>query len=181
MSYKEDPVKELEKAHKHWKDLYENGCYDPSWADGVNLNLVRNHMLNYQKEIENLYSNKEKPSVYFEEIPEEVNDDYMARKDEILKKAISLCDMYCELKEVQDVLSAEEYLSKKEFNDLHIQIDVNCVRGLKQAIHKQDYVEMRCISRNFEENIHRILEVHEQIMNKQHEEGQQMNIFEMMM
>ena len=31
--------------HKHWDDLKKNGCSDPAWPDGVNLNLVRNHII----------------------------------------------------------------------------------------------------------------------------------------
>lgn len=30
---------------KHWDDLKKNGCSDPAWPDGVNLNLVRNHII----------------------------------------------------------------------------------------------------------------------------------------
>ncbi|MDO4720522.1 MAG: hypothetical protein Q4A78_07655 [Peptostreptococcaceae bacterium] len=30
----------------HWRKMYLYGCQDPNWPDGVNLNLVRNHLLN---------------------------------------------------------------------------------------------------------------------------------------
>lgn len=36
---------ELENDLARWKDIYENGCSDPFWSDGVNLNLKRNHIL----------------------------------------------------------------------------------------------------------------------------------------
>lgn len=51
----EDPLAELEKAYAHWQDLYEHGGSDPTWPDGVNLNLVRNHIINYKRQIEETY------------------------------------------------------------------------------------------------------------------------------
>lgn len=36
---------QLDAAYKHWGDLKKNGCSDPAWPDGVNLNLVRNHII----------------------------------------------------------------------------------------------------------------------------------------
>ena len=32
---------QLDAEYKHWDDLKKNGCSDPAWPDGVNLNLVR--------------------------------------------------------------------------------------------------------------------------------------------
>lgn len=37
--------KQLDAEYKHWDDLKKNGCSDPAWPDGVNLNLVRNHII----------------------------------------------------------------------------------------------------------------------------------------
>ncbi len=34
----------MDAEYKHWDDL-KNGCSDPAWPDGVNLNLVRNHII----------------------------------------------------------------------------------------------------------------------------------------
>ena len=36
---------QLDAEYKHWDDLKKNGCSDPAWPDGVNLNLVRNHII----------------------------------------------------------------------------------------------------------------------------------------
>ena len=35
----------IEQDRKHWQDIFENGCSDPFWEDGVNMNLVRNHII----------------------------------------------------------------------------------------------------------------------------------------
>ncbi len=34
-----------------WKNLNENGGSDPAWPDGMNMNLVRNHVISYKREI----------------------------------------------------------------------------------------------------------------------------------
>lgn len=36
----------LHNDQKRWAEIYQNGCSDPYHADGINLNLVRNHILN---------------------------------------------------------------------------------------------------------------------------------------
>lgn len=35
----------------HWNYILENGCNDPFWPDGTNLNLTRNHIISYKREI----------------------------------------------------------------------------------------------------------------------------------
>lgn len=48
--YAEEIVKEIER----WKYQHENGCNDPFWSDGCNLNLLRAHVIGYKKDIKNL-------------------------------------------------------------------------------------------------------------------------------
>ena len=36
--------REVDASFAQWEDIKENGCQDPSWPDGVNMNLVRNHI-----------------------------------------------------------------------------------------------------------------------------------------
>lgn len=178
---REDPVIELEKAHEHWLDIYENGCFDPSWSDGINLNLVRNHMLYYQKEIEEQYEGQEKPAVYYKAIPDEVDVHYMANTDQILKNAENLFERLAQMQEVSDLLHAEEYLSDKEISQLNIRININRINALKEAIETQDYERMRSISHRPEEEIENVLNAHDRLMNRQHEEGEQLSLFDMMM
>ena len=42
---------QLDAAYKHWDDLKKNGCSDPAWPDGVNLNLVRNHIIYWYRNV----------------------------------------------------------------------------------------------------------------------------------
>lgn len=40
-----DITDELEADIARWHDIQKNGCSDPSWPDGVNMNLKRNHII----------------------------------------------------------------------------------------------------------------------------------------
>ena len=40
---------DLAKDFARWDEINKNGCNDPFWSDGVNMNLVRNHIIaNYR-------------------------------------------------------------------------------------------------------------------------------------
>lgn len=73
-------IMELQKTHARWKDINENGCNDPAWSDGANMNLVRNHIIYYLKQIEDLCAEIEAafPAEYYLPIPPEVENGYMA-------------------------------------------------------------------------------------------------------
>lgn len=40
-----DVMAELDDDIRRWNDIKENGCSDPFWPDGVNMNLKRNHII----------------------------------------------------------------------------------------------------------------------------------------
>lgn len=63
-----------------WNHINENGCNDPFWTDGYNMNLTRNHILSYRNDIANCCEehNFPLPEEYFLKVPPEVDDDYMA-------------------------------------------------------------------------------------------------------
>ena len=84
---------EIEKSLAHWHDMEKNGCSDPFWPDGVNMNLVRNHVIYYLTQIKELSVQPTQMSMFGEaicvsvtanviddpRIPPEVDSDYMAR------------------------------------------------------------------------------------------------------
>lgn len=39
---------------EHWQDVFTNGCSDPAWPDGRNLNLTRNHILSALRGLQDL-------------------------------------------------------------------------------------------------------------------------------
>lgn len=42
-NHETDYAAALENDYARWYELFTKGGFDPSWADGSNLNLVRNH------------------------------------------------------------------------------------------------------------------------------------------
>ena len=76
---------------KHWHDLMANGCNDPFWPDGVNLNLVRNHIIYGLRQIAELSASERQLSMFEistisandvmqdERIPPKVDDNYMVK------------------------------------------------------------------------------------------------------
>ena len=49
---------DLDKAFARWDQINKDGCNDPFWSDGVNMNLVRNHIISHyrllSKKLENV-------------------------------------------------------------------------------------------------------------------------------
>lgn len=62
-----------------WNYINENGCNDPFWPDGCNMNLTRNHIISYRREIEEICeeTGMALPEEYYYKIPPAVNDNYM--------------------------------------------------------------------------------------------------------
>lgn len=65
---------------KQWKAINELGCNDPFWADGANMNLVRNHIVYYKNKIEEICTNYglSYPEEYYLPTPPKVDNGYMA-------------------------------------------------------------------------------------------------------
>lgn len=76
-------AEQLEREFAHWDYLAVNGCNDPFWPDGVNMNLTRNHVIYFKgiiQAINSLYRTG-LPDVYYRETPQKVPDQYMAIPD----------------------------------------------------------------------------------------------------
>ena len=65
---------------EHWKDINQNGCNDPFWSDGCNMNLTRNHIIYYQSKIREVCTENQLPlpEEYYLSLPPEVDNNYMA-------------------------------------------------------------------------------------------------------
>ncbi len=63
-----------------WKHIQEYGCNDPFWPDGCNMNLTRNHILSYKREICEICEENSipLPKEYWLPTPPEVENSYMA-------------------------------------------------------------------------------------------------------
>ena len=80
----EEKVKEycrnIQQEIEHWKDINQNGCSDPFWPDGCNMNLTRNHIIYYQSKIHEACTENQLPlpEECYLSIPPEVDNNYMA-------------------------------------------------------------------------------------------------------
>lgn len=80
IEYRSSVIQELNS----WKHLLVNGCSDPFWSDGVNMNLTRNHIIYYKMKIAELCekNNLPLPEEYYLPTPTEINNNYMAKLDQ---------------------------------------------------------------------------------------------------
>lgn len=143
MTGKENPLEELEKAYAQWESLYKQGGSDPFYADGVNLNLVRNHILYFKRQIEEtqpLYMNSE---AYQREPPPQVEDGYMARAKEIRDNAKTTLTAYKTDPYYQYLLHHREELDDAGLKKTSIRPVLNYAQALETAIREDDLVTMR--------------------------------------
>lgn len=137
-------AKELEASFKTWDDIYLNGCSDPFWSDGVNLNLVRNHII-YAKEI---LSKSEAtlfgmPDSFYRDTPPEVANDYMAAPDRIRHDANESLKLFLNNKSLQYIRDNYRLLSGKAQKSLCIFAVMGYADTLQQAINDDDLLTMR--------------------------------------
>ena len=86
----------IDQDRAHWEDIRVNGCHDPFWPDGTNMNLVRNHIIGFVRQLRDIDRSDHQISVFEllapsgsqiqsdimsdSRIPPEVSNDYMAKE-----------------------------------------------------------------------------------------------------
>lgn len=123
--------------------MYEHGGSDPSWSDGTNLSLLRTHIINCKRKIEEENTMFLLPDAYYRDIPPEVPKDYMARPDEIrenARKAMAVIDADENLKFVRE---QSKSLSEKELKRLCIPAIIGYAENIRRAIAEDDLLTMR--------------------------------------
>lgn len=169
-----------EESFARWDELYKNGGSDPFYADGGNLNLVRNQITYCLKEIIELCKelNCALPAVTAREIPPEVDNDYMANKEGILKDAKKALRALLRHSDYKRLLALRGNYSEKELNKIHYTTVVGYVSRLEEAIASSDYLTMR-LYRNYA----RYIEAIESCLRKSAEltpEHVQLSLFDML-
>ena len=73
-----EQVNRLAERYAHWEQERRDGCVDPNWSDGVNLNLVRNHIINFKRQIRRTCDNFNlpMPAIYYRALPPEMPADF---------------------------------------------------------------------------------------------------------
>lgn len=74
----------IDERFRAWDKIAQNGCSDPFWPDGVNLNLIRNHIIYYYGLLHERQAGQVQISLFDQPastqerpIPPEVPDNYM--------------------------------------------------------------------------------------------------------
>lgn len=133
----------LQNDFERWDYLYEHGGRDPGYADGVNLNLARRHIMIDRKRLEDNPTLFGFPEAYYREIPPEVDPGYMARPDEIRAGARASLAAYRADPDYQFILKHREEIPEKKQSKLYIGAVLGYVSGLEHAIAADDFVAMR--------------------------------------
>ena len=135
-------IENIKDRSNRWQELYNNGGSDPFWSDGINLNLVRNHIIYYKRQIfelceENIFLI---PEEYDQPTPEKVSKAFMAKPDKIMndaKQAYSLyqSDIFTDLFNIIDKIDSQ--LKRTALNI------IGCKHTCRKAIQEYDFVTMR--------------------------------------
>jgi hypothetical protein len=138
-----DYAAELQSDHERWAHIYEHGSSDPFWKDGMGLYLVRNHIINDRRKIEENYAPEDYPDIYFKEIPPEVDRGYMARPDEIRATAKKSLARYKADPNYRYILRHQDDFSPKTKEKLCIDTIIGYATALEHYIKTDSLVDMR--------------------------------------
>ena len=133
----------LQKEFERWEQLYIYGGNDPFYEDGVNLNLIRNHIISYKMKCKEELKTDEYPQDYFKSTPPEIDDTYMARKNEIRKNAKNTLHIYLEDLNYKYILKTMPELTPDQADKANLGNVLGYVEGLQQAIKEDKLVWMR--------------------------------------
>lgn len=133
----------LENSFARWDFIHEYGCSDPFWADGVNMNLVRNHIMYYKQQLSEEATLFLLPKAYYREVPPEVGNNYMARPDEIRQNAARSMQIIDADENLKFVQQQSVHLTEKQLKQLCIPAILGYAENLRRAISEDDLLTMR--------------------------------------
>ena len=133
----------LENSFARWDFIHEYGCSDPFWADGVNMNLVRNHIMYYKQQLSEEATLFLLPKAYYREVPPEVDNNYMARPDEIRQNAARSMRIIDADENLKFVQQQSVHLTEKQLKQLCVPAILGYAENLRRAISEDDLLTMR--------------------------------------
>lgn len=133
----------LENSFARWDFIHEHGCSDPFWADGVNMNLVRNHIMYYKQKLSEEATLFLLPEAYYLEVPPEVDNNFMARPEEIRQNAVRSMQIIDEDENLKFVREQSVHLTEKQLKQLCIPAILSYAENLRRAISEDDLLTMR--------------------------------------
>lgn len=143
----------LAMEHELWNHLYQNGGSDPNWEDGVNLNLVRNHIISYRRQCQEELRTVEYPEEYYVSVPPKIDNHYMARADEIREHAKNTLEIYMSNLDYQYLQNNLQMLNEKQrketfinavvgyFSELEKYIAEDCLVGMRRHEYPERYID----------------------------------------
>lgn len=133
----------IRESLDRWEHIKEHGAGDPLWEDGINLNLVRNHVIYYKRKCEDELPPEEYPEEYYLETPPKVDNKFMARDDVIRERAEMSLQEYKVNPDYLYLQSVFDEIPEKQKEEFHLMNVLNYVVGLAYAIRDNDLVVMR--------------------------------------
>lgn len=134
---------DLEAEYARWDELLTNGGSDPTWSDGVNMNLVQGRIVARRRELLQMCGEGEKPAILNREEPPRMSNDYMARADEIREAAKKSLEIYKTNPTYLWCKAQFERIPQKMLKNSVIPNIMGYVSGLEKYIEKDDLVSMR--------------------------------------
>ena len=150
MKKQENHFEKLQEAFNEYFNILMNGCGDPTWEDGANINLCANHFHYHKERIKEKYPEKKWACLewIYENLLVEVPYDYMARKDEIkagAKKAVAEFEADTNLSYIRQTMGL---LSKEQRGEVCAEAVLGYCTNLRLAIEEDDFVTMRRYENN---------------------------------
>ena len=136
-------VEMIENEYKAWNHYNTEGGYDPFWEDGVNMNLIRNHIISYRQQIIEMTGGENLPEIMDRELPPEVLQNYVARADEIREAARKSLEIYQSNETYQWCLEQAKRIPEKLLKKSTIPNVLGYVSGLESYIEDDSLVDMR--------------------------------------
>ena len=133
----------LQDSFDRWDHLNEYGGQDPFWADGMNMSIVRSHIMYYKSQMEDKFGSGEYPDIYYRDTPPEVSSDYMANPERIrtdAAAALQVIESDENLKYIRENIGG---LTDKHRQALCVGAVLGYVQNLKHYIAEDDLVSMR--------------------------------------
>ncbi|MBQ9750792.1 MAG: hypothetical protein IJV87_09490, partial [Clostridia bacterium] len=136
-------VAKMEESYARWNQIKTEGSGDPFWEDGVNMNLVRNHIISYRRQILELVGEDNLPDIFDREIPPEVPQNFVANADLIREAAKVALAIYQSNETYQWCKEQAKRIPEKILKKTSIPNILGYVTGLESAIENDRLIDMR--------------------------------------
>ena len=139
----ESIVRQIEDSYNTWDAYMNGGGSDPTWEDGCNMNLVRNHIIYYRQQLLGMCSEDQLPEIFNRELPPKVSNKFMAQPDRIREDAQRALEVYKSNETYQWCKAQAERIPEKMLKKTTIPNILGYVSGLEHAIENDELVAMR--------------------------------------